>query len=96
MFRIALAPLLMTFFITLFSSVSACADGVDFTRDVRPILSDHCFACHGPDAAERKADLRLDTADGIALVINKNALHESELTRRVRSCLLYTSDAADE
>ena len=85
MFRIALAPLLMTFFITLFSSVSACADGVDFTRDVRPILSDHCFACHGPDAAERKADLRLDTADGIALVINKNALHESELTRRVRS-----------
>jgi hypothetical protein len=41
---------------------------IDFTRDVRPILSNKCFACHGPDAAERKGGidgLRLDTADGL-------------------------------
>lgn len=36
---------------------------LQFNRDVRPILADHCFACHGPDAANRKADLRLDVRD---------------------------------
>lgn len=36
---------------------------VDFSDQVRPILADKCFACHGPDAAARKADLRLDLED---------------------------------
>lgn len=38
---------------------------IDFHREVKPILSNTCFKCHGPDAAERKGGLRLDTADGI-------------------------------
>ena len=37
---------------------------VDFNFDVRPVLSDRCYACHGPDAAAREADLRLDTEEG--------------------------------
>jgi hypothetical protein len=37
---------------------------IDFDRQVRPILADNCFACHGPDAGQRKARLRLDTPEG--------------------------------
>jgi hypothetical protein len=44
--------------------VTAFARDISFNRDIRPILSDRCFACHGPDAGERKSKLRLDRADG--------------------------------
>ena len=38
---------------------------VEFNRDVRPIIADKCFACHGPDEAARKEDLRLDLKEGL-------------------------------
>jgi len=37
---------------------------VDFNRQILPLLSENCFACHGPDAGQRKAKLRLDTKEG--------------------------------
>ena len=42
--------------------MTSAADGVDYNRDVRPILSDNCFACHGPDEASAQGGLRLDLA----------------------------------
>jgi hypothetical protein len=65
------------------------AGEISFNRDVRPILSDHCFPCHGPDAAERKANLRLDTeAGGLADLGEHRAIvpgdiKASEVVRRI-------------
>ena len=50
--------------ITAVQPVRAAAPAdIEFNRDVRPILSDKCFACHGPDEKHRKAKLRLDVMD---------------------------------
>jgi cytochrome c553 len=61
----------------------ANAQEVSFQRDIRPILSDHCFACHGPDANQRQAELRLDTHEGALTAINLDHPEQSELLSRI-------------
>jgi hypothetical protein len=56
---------------------------LEFNRDVRPILSDACFQCHGPEKAKRKADLHFDTAEGGHGAIVAGKPDESEMMRRV-------------
>ena len=46
-----------------FASLQLAADEIRFNRDVRPILSETCFVCHGPDEAQLQAGLRLDLRD---------------------------------
>jgi hypothetical protein len=58
---------------------------IEFNRDVRPILADHCFRCHGPDAKQRQADLRLDVESAEPKVVDPGQPDSSELIRRVTS-----------
>ncbi len=93
---------LLVFLITL-GLPSACrregtlantADSVDFNLHIRPILSDRCFKCHGPDANQRKANLRLDIRENALAALKDNPTahvimpgksSQSEMYRRISS-----------
>ena len=55
-----LFPLAATLGLTLWATAVRGAERIEYNRDIRPILAENCFACHGPDSAARKASLRLD------------------------------------
>ena len=83
-------PLLMA--AGTFGSAAIGADRVDYNRDIRPILSDTCYKCHGPDQRQRQASLRLDTEQGATqklesdhIAIVAGDISRSELYRRISS-----------
>src|SRR5262245_3580546 len=75
----------------------AVTSRIDFTRQIRPLLSDRCFRCHGPDASRRTAKLRLDRRAGAVkkmdkgwAVVKPGDASKSELRRRI------TTDDTDD
>lgn len=66
-------------------------DAINFSRQIRPILSENCFACHGPDEKKREAKLRLDdeasakaTRDGVTAIV-PGSIEKSDLIKRIES-----------
>ncbi|MDW3646724.1 MAG: DUF1553 domain-containing protein [Bacteroidia bacterium] len=76
-----------------YSDYSQLPDKIDFNFHVKPILSDRCYACHGPDAQKREADLRLDEYEsafaslksGAGFAIVAGDVDESQLSHRILS-----------
>ncbi|MBI2823393.1 MAG: PSD1 domain-containing protein [Planctomycetia bacterium] len=90
--RVRLLAAAWLFALVALGAAARAGDGVSFTRDVRPILANHCFKCHGPDDAARQAGLRLDRREAATAEAESGATpivpgkpEESELVRRIVS-----------
>src|SRR5665213_206166 len=87
--RFWIATLLLTCTAAVALAEAPLPATIDFNRDVRPILSENCYFCHGPDKNKRKADLRLDTRDGLFKAVKDHPavipgdVNRSELFQRV-------------
>jgi mono/diheme cytochrome c family protein len=81
------AGLALVGILTLLASSASAGDKLEYNRDIRPILAENCFACHGPDSASRKADLRLDQREAAIKTgaITPGKIDESELISRITS-----------
>ena len=89
--RMSLAAfLLMAVPLSLFAEAANRPEKIDFNRQIKPLLSDRCYKCHGPDEAARKAKLRLDQKEGGfkklddgMFVVKPGDLASSEVYRRI-------------
>lgn len=79
------ASISLALFWSIALAAPAAADDILFNRDIRPILSEHCFQCHGPDSASRQADLRLDDAEYARKILVAGQGQPSEFARRILS-----------
>src|SRR5215467_15714329 len=72
-----MSPLVRVFVVAAISgsALAAPAEKLQYNRDIRPILSDRCFKCHGPDKGSRKAGLRLDLPDEAYAARKKSGKH---------------------
>jgi hypothetical protein len=83
---------LIGMFILVCAGRSTAADPIDYTRDIKPLLSNSCYACHGPDTEDQQAGLRLDLREhavDLSGVIVPGRPEDSELVARI------TNDDAD-
>ncbi len=80
---LTLIALTLTWFGVRHADAADLSERVDFARDIRPLLSDHCFACHGPDENKRESGVRLDTAEGANSVIDLEDWDSSPLLERI-------------
>ena len=90
MSRIGLRTL--SVFLSMMPTALVAAEKIVFNRDIRPLLSDQCFACHGPDANKRKSNLRLDIREEAIKPAKSGAVamvpgqpDQSELLHRIHS-----------
>lgn len=97
-FSLSVQRLAFVFSVAAIGAAAHAADSpIDFNRDIRPILSNRCWKCHGPDEKERQAGLRFDSRDGVLAKLESGKVtvvagkpNESEVIRRI------TSDNSDE